>query len=97
MATPRKIVVDVEPKVVPVQSRLQVRLLAQDSQTALILAKGSRTFTMSPRNFVIGQFFKVGVNYLRIQGVIHDPEDPAGVTLLVGLYTSSITMVSGHE
>lgn len=96
MATPRKAAsapVNAEPKVVPVQSRLQVRPLAQDAQTALILAKGPRTFAMSPRNFVTGQFFKIGINYFRIQAVIHDPEDPAGVTLLVGLYTSSLTEV----
>ncbi len=74
------------PRVAPTQTRIQVSLLAQDGPTALALAQDKRgPYTMSPRNFFIGQVFKVGVNYLLITGVIHDPEDPAGVTLLVSI------------
>jgi hypothetical protein len=74
------------PPTATVGSRVLVSLMANDQQTADALDPSDRgAWPMSPRQFVVGHFFRVGGEYFRIQAVIHDPNDPAGITLLVSV------------
>jgi hypothetical protein len=80
-----------EPRTIPVQSRVLVTLIPQDAPSSGSLAAEDRgPWSMSPRNFATGQLFRIGNDYYRIQAVIHDPADPAGVTLLVSVLAGGL-------
>lgn len=94
-ATPKKIVVEVEPRTVPpartapVQSRIGVRLHPRDEQSLNALGPVGDTrrgpWSVTPRQFAQGQFVTFGQDYFMIMGVVHDLEDPSVITLLVSI------------
>lgn len=94
MAAPRKIVVPIEPvvlppKALPIQSRVDVRLYPRDGQTEKALGPVGDDrrgpWPMSPRPFVAGQYVTAGQDYFVIMSVVHDLTDPATITLLVSI------------